>query len=282
MAGGVIATGGHRTGAARIARLVLATLTAVVALTGCTAVRPAVPSPVTLRVLASTSLTDVMDQLRHAYETAHPNVAVQIVVGSDLALAVRAGAPVPTTLPTPATTGPAEPADVLVVEGPQPLAALSEKVSGNPVPVARNQLVIAVAPGNPRRISRLADLTRPGLRVAVCAPQEPCGALTAATLAGARVKLPNATHVFDVRAARELVRTGAADAALVYRTDTRAAAAGTVDTVEFSESVLAIITYQAAALTTSTHAPLAQSFVAFLASPMARNLFTLAGFQAPS
>ena len=49
-------------------------------------------------------------------------------------------------------------------------------LAGDPVKFASNTLTIAVAPGNPKTITSLNDLTQPGLAVVACAPQVPCGA----------------------------------------------------------------------------------------------------------
>src|SRR5260370_36902145 len=51
-------------------------------------------------------------------------------------------------------------------------------VEAAPVPLAANSLVIATAPGNRDNVASLADLTRPGVRVAACGDP---GACTAAT-----------------------------------------------------------------------------------------------------
>jgi molybdate transport system substrate-binding protein len=40
---------------------------------------------------------------------------------------------------------------------------------------ATNTLEIAVAPGNPEKISSLQSLTAPGLAVVLCAAEVPCG-----------------------------------------------------------------------------------------------------------
>ena len=99
----------------------------------------------------------------------------------------------------------------------------------------KNQLVIAVPKGNPKGITGLADLTKPGLKVALCAEQVPCGAAAKKALDAAGVKLTPVTLEQDVKAALSKVKLGEVDAALVYRTDAKAAAAD-VDGIEFPES----------------------------------------------
>ena len=59
--------------------------------------------------------------------------------------------------------------------------------NGAPAMFARNQLVIAVPKGNPKGIAGLADLTKPDLKLALCAVQVPCGAAAKTALAAAGV-----------------------------------------------------------------------------------------------
>ena len=76
------------------------------------------------------------------------------------------------------------------------------------------------AQGQPERASTgLADLTRPGVKVALCAEQVPCGAAAKKALDAAGVTLTPVTLEQDVKAALTKVKLGEVDAALVYRTD---------------------------------------------------------------
>ena len=114
----------------------------------------------------------------------------------------------------------------------------------------KNQLVIAVPPGNPKGIKSLADLTKPGLKVVLCDDAVPCGAAAQKALTAANVKLTPVSKEQDVKAALSKVSLGEADAALVYRTDVKAAK-GQVDGIEFPESAQAINDYPIAALKAS-------------------------------
>ena len=128
--------------------------------------------------------------------------------------------------------------------------------AGEPVVFARNQLVIAVPKGNPKGIAGLADLSKPGLKVALCAEEVPCGA--AAKKAG--VAVPPVTLERDVKAALAKVKLGEVDAALVYRTDAKASATD-VDGVEFAESASAINDYPIVVLKDAPNAAAAQGFL---------------------
>jgi molybdate transport system substrate-binding protein len=148
--------------------------------------------------------------------------------------------------------------------------------AGEPAVFARNQLVIAVPKGNPKGLTSLAALARPGIKVALCAEQVPCGA--AAVKAG--VTVTPVTQEQDVKAALAKLKLGEVDAALVYRTDAHASA-GEVDGVEFPESARAINDYPIVALKNAPNAAGAAAFVAYVRSERAQQVLADAGFQKP-
>ena len=96
--------------------------------------------------------------------------------------------------------------------------------------------------------------------MALCAAQVPCGA--AAKKARPSRSRP-VTLEQDVKAALAKVKLGEVDAALVYRTDAKAAAAD-VDGVEFPESAGAINDYPIAALKDAPNPAGAAAFVAYV------------------
>ena len=85
--------------------------------------------------------------------------------------------------------------------------------------VLKTRNVVQSAEGNPKGITGLADLADPGVTVALCAEQVPCGAAAKTALAEGGVTLTPVTFEQDVRAALSKVTLGEVDAALVYRTD---------------------------------------------------------------
>jgi len=222
----------------------------------------------TVTVFAAASLTEVFTGIGHAFEAAHAGTKVEFNFGasSTLAQQISAGAP----------------ADVFAAAGPEPMRQLVDAgtVAGEPEVFARNRLVIAVPEGNPQRIGGLADLARPGLTVALCAPQVPCGAAAATALAAGGVSLEPATLEQDVKATLTKVRLGEVDAALVYRTDV-AVEDSDVDAVEFPESGRAVNDYPIAALAEAPNPVGARAFVAFVRSPEARRFLVAGGFQTP-
>lgn len=221
-----------------------------------------------LTVLAAASLTESFNHIGKDFERANPKVKITFSYGGSSALAqqITAGAP----------------ADVFAAASPATMKTVTDAgdATGEPAVFARNQLVIAVAKGNPKGVGGLADLTRPGLKVALCAEQVPCGAAAKKALASAQVRITPVTREQDVKSALAKLRLGEVDAALVYRTDARAAAAD-VDGVEFPESARAINDYPIVALKGAPNPSGAAAFVAFVRTPAELRVLSDAGFQQP-
>ena len=212
-------------------------------------------------VLAAASLTESFNQIGKDFEAANPGIKVTFSYGgsSGLAQQITSGAP----------------ADVFAAASPATMKTVTDAgaATGTPATFVKNQLVIAVPKGNPKGLTSLAALSGPGVKVALCAEQVPCGA--AAKKAG--VKVTPVTLEQDVKAALAKVRLGEVDAALVYRTDARAASAD-VDGVEFPESAQAINDYPIVTLTGNTAAA---AFVTYVRSAAAQRVLTDAGFGPP-
>ncbi len=218
-------------------------------------------------VLAAASLTESFTAIGRQFEAAHPGTTVtfSFAGSSQLARQITSGAP----------------ADVFAAASPATMTTVVDAGDATaPAVFVRNQLVVAVPKGNPAGVRTLADLARPGLKVALCAEQVPCGAAARRVLDGARVTLTPVTLEQDVKAALAKVRLGEVDAALVYRTDVRAAAAQ-VDGVEFPESASAINDYPIAVLAEAPNPAGAAAFVAYVRSDPAVAVLTAAGFQRP-
>lgn len=214
-----------------------------------------------LTVFAASSLTDVMAAMEPRYESAHRgvDVVVNLAGSSTLAAQVEQGAP----------------ADVFVSAD----AANLDRVRGDrpSVVVARNRLVIAVEPGNPRGIASLADLARPDLVVVLAAPDVPVGGYAAEALARAGVTVAPASLEQSVRSVASKVALGEADAGIVYRTDVTALA-GAIDGVDIPDDQNVVAEYPAVAL---TDRPSSAEFVDWLVGDDARSILTAHGFDAP-
>ena len=249
---------------------ILVALVAVLGMAGCGGTGAAATGSVggRLTVFAAASLTGSFTQIGKDFEAAHPGVTVTFNFAGSSALAtqINQGAP----------------ADVFASAAPANMKTVTDAGNGdgNPTMFVKNQLVIAVPKGNPKGITGLADLARPGLKVALCAAQVPCGAAATKALTAAGVAVTPVTQEQDVKSALAKVKLGEVDAALVYRTDTRAAASD-IDGIEFPESAQAINEYPIIVLKDAPDKAAARAFVAYVLSDQGRAVLTRAGFQVP-
>jgi molybdate transport system substrate-binding protein len=218
----------------------------------------------TLTVFAASSLKNTFTAISADFEKSHPGVAVRFsFAGSpDLAEQINAGAP----------------ADVFAAAD----EAIMKKVptAVDPEPFATNMLEIAVPKGNPARVKTFGDLAEPGLTLVVCAAEVPCGAATesVAELAGVTLKpVSREQAVVDVLGK---VRSGEADAGLVYVTDV-IGSKGAVDGINVPEAKKVVNVYPIAALKGSRHTDLADEFVALVRSGAGRSVLAAAGFGTP-
>ena len=220
-----------------------------------------------LTVLAAASLTDAFRQLARGFEAAHPGVGVDLSFGpsSGLATSITEGAP----------------ADVFAAASPATMRTVTDAgAATRPVDFATNTLELAVPSGNPAHVRGLTDLANPRLRIALCAPQVPCGAAAVTVLAAAGVDAQPDTLESDVKAVLQKVTSDEVDAALVYRTDVRAAGAA-VQGIEFPEAARGVNRYPLAVLTESRNPTTAQAFVDQVLSADGRRVLTEAGFGPP-
>jgi molybdate transport system substrate-binding protein len=242
----------------RIAALASACVVAATAVSGCT---PAQDKS-TVVVFAAASLKEAFTEIGQRFTADNPGAEVEFsFAGSaDLVTQLTQGAP----------------ADVFASADTKNMDKVSAAglLSGTPVNFASNALEIVVAPGNPKSITSLRDLTQPGLLVVTCAPQVPCGSATQKVEQAAGVTLSPVSEESQVSDVLNKVRSGQADAGLVYVTDVMAAG-DAVTGVAFPESAAAVNTYPVAVLKDSRSPGLAQTFVDLVTGDAGRA--TLAG-----
>ena len=218
-------------------------------------------------VLAAASLTETFTGLAHRFEHEHPDTDVVLSFGgsSSLAQQVVAGAP----------------ADVFAAASPATMSTVVEAGDAtDPVVFARNSLEIAVPPGNPGKVTRLADLADSARTVALCAPQVPCGAAATKLFAVVGVQPAPDTLEQDVKAVLTKVELGEVDAGLVYRTDVTAGG-DAVEGVAVPEAARAVNDYPVAVLKGAPNARAARRFVELLRSSEGREVLSQAGFEVP-
>jgi molybdate transport system substrate-binding protein len=219
-------------------------------------------------VFAAASLKESFTTLGKEFEKKHPGTKVTFSFGGSdsLAAGITGGAP----------------ADVFASASPKTMKTVTDQgdVVGTPVTFVRNRLEIATLPGNPDKLSSLKDLTRPGLKVVLCATTVPCGAAAQKALDAGGLKLTPASYEEDVKSALNKVVLKEADAALVYRTDVKAAG-GKVEGVEFPESAKAVNDYPIARLKNAKNPAAATAFIALVRSAEGHKVLGEAGFLTP-
>lgn len=225
-------------------------------------------APAPILVFAAASTTDALTEIGAAFTT-RTGVPVHFAFGasSDLARQLATGAPGDVFLS----------ADPARMDG---LARIGLVRAGTRRNLLANELAVVVAADFPGPITGPADLLRVE-RLALADPAAvPAGIYAQKWLSASGVWAALAPRVLpaqDVRAALAAVESGAAEAAIVYRTDAaRAASARLAFTVPRAAGPP--ILYPVAALTGSPHPAAAVAFVAFLAGEEARAIFVRHGF----
>ncbi|MGW2637801.1 molybdate ABC transporter substrate-binding protein [Streptomyces sp. NPDC001348] len=222
----------------------------------------------TVTVFAAASLKESFTTLGKEFEKAHPGTKVTFSFGGSDTLAAQ-------------ITGGA-PADVFAAASPKTMKIVTDRgdAAGPPATFVRNQLEIATLPGNPDKVTSLKDLTRSGLKVVLCDRTVPCGAAAQKALEASGLKLTPVSYEQDVKAALNKVVLKEADAAVVYKTDVKAAG-DKVEGVEFPESAKAVNDYPITPLKDSKHAATAEAFVGFVRSAEGQKVLSRAGFLKP-
>jgi molybdate transport system substrate-binding protein len=212
----------------------------------------------TITVDAASSLTEAFTTLGDRFEKAHPGTHVTFDFGasSDLATEIDNGAPV----------------DVFAAASTTTMASVTSAI--HPSDFATNTAEIATPPGNPAHITSLADLAKPGVKVAVCDPTVPCGVLATDVFANAKITVKPAAQETDVKSVVAAVQSGEVDAGIIYVSDVREAGKQ-VNGVPIPAADNSTTTYQIAPLRGAGNASGARAFVALVRS--AAGLRVLAG-----
>jgi len=221
-----------------------------------------------ITVFAASSLTNALDRVGEELTRLYPGTRYIFNYGSSSTLATQ----IVNGAPADVFASADEPNLKKVVD-----AGLAEGAASF---FAANRLQIAVAPGNPRRISSLADLARRDLIVVFAAPSVPAGQYALDALGKAGVTLVPASQELDVRAALNKVALGEADAGIVYVTDIRSARAR-VSGVDIPEQHQVIARYPAVTLKGSRNRQLSDHFIQFLLGAEGQRLLADFGFTRP-
>ncbi len=223
-----------------------------------------------LIVSGAASLTNALPEVAGQFEKAHPGVKIvcNFAASGSLLQQIAQGAPV----------------DVFAAADQKTMNQAQEK--GLIVPASRknfvsNSLVLIAPAGSSLPLAGLGNLTSPAVkRVALGNPETvPVGRYTqeALTKAGLWEGLkPKFIYGESVRQVLDYVSRGEVDAGFVFATDV-AIARGKVKIVAAAQGHQPII-YPVALVAASSKKALAQSFLDFMLSPAAREIFKKYGF----
>ena len=220
-----------------------------------------------ITVFAASSLTHAFTRIGANFAAAHPGAMVHFTFAgsSTLAAQIEQGAI----------------GDVFASADQPTMQKLVDAglVSGSPSTFARNRLQIVVAAGNPKHIGGLADLSRAGLVVLLCAPAVPCGRYASQALRAAGVTVTPASQEADVNAVVSKVALQEADAGIVYVTDVKDAGAA-VQGVDIPVRFNVTADYPMAVLKDSQDVALARAFISYVLAD-GQHILARDGFAAP-
>jgi molybdate transport system substrate-binding protein len=158
-------------------------------------------------------------------------------------------------------------------------------------PFARNRLVVIVPAENPAGLETLQDLSRPGVKVVLAAPEVPAGSyaqefLNQASGApgfpagyGAAVLANVVSYEENVRSVLSKVVLGEADAGIVYSSDAGPEVASRVSRLAIPDALNVVASYPIAAVAGSGNAQLAEDFVGLVLSPQGQAILARHGFE---
>jgi molybdate transport system substrate-binding protein len=230
----------------------------------------------TLRVFAASSLTEAFQDIASLHREQGPEVDIELnFAGSQiLRVQIEEGAV----------------ADVFASADPVHMEALKAKnLAEEDTIFARNRLVV-VTPNNDPKVRRLADLARPGVRIAVADANVPVGRYTTQVLgkmnrAGLfgddfqrRFTANVVSQETNVRAVLAKVSLDEVDAGVVYSTDVQTAS-GKVVVLDVPDRMNVIAEYPVAVLAKSLNKVEAERFVALVLSPEGQAVLAARGFQ---
>ena len=221
----------------------------------------------TITVFAAASLMETFTQIGKQFEAAHKGDTVKFSFGpsSGLATEITGGAPADVfASASPATM------DVVVKAGD----------AASPQTFAKNFMEVAVPPNNPANVTSVTDLAKSSVKVALCQPQVPCGAVAAEVFKNAAITVKPVTLQADVDSVLTQVELGNVDAGMVYVTNVLSAGSK-VKGIAIPASDNASTLYPIATISSSKHKSEAQAFMNYVLSPAGQQVLTAAGFLKP-
>jgi molybdate transport system substrate-binding protein len=221
-----------------------------------------------LVVFAATSLTDAFDQIGTQFEKANPGVSVKFNYNgsSSLATSINQGAP----------------ADVFASAAPENMKTVTDNgdATGTPATFTSNTAEIMVEKGNPLKINSVKDLADPKIKVAVCAPEVPCGAVAQEVFTNAGVTVKPVSEETSVGGVVTKVTLGEVDAGIVYVTDVKANESKATG-VTIPPDQNAITEYPIVELKAAPNPTAAKAFISYVLGPDGQKVLASFGFMPP-
>jgi len=221
-----------------------------------------------LTVFAAASLTEGLTDVQAGLKVSEPRLSLTYSFGGSGALVtqIQQGAP----------------ADVVATADSASMKKLSDAALVEPPTVfAKNTLEILVAPGNPKAVSGLPDLSRTDLKVVTEDESVPAGKYAAQALETAGVTLDPVSKETDVKAAVAKVTSGEADATIVYVTDVDAAGRKGQG-IEIPDAFNVVAEYPIAIVKTTRNHAAAVAFVDAVVRGSGQDALRARGFRAPT
>jgi molybdate transport system substrate-binding protein len=222
----------------------------------------------TLVVFAATSLTDAFDKIGAQFQKAHPGVTVKFNYNgsSSLATSITQGAP----------------ADVFASASPTNMKTVTDAgdASGTPQIFTSNTGEIMVESGNPLHIKTVKDLANPKVKVVVCAPAVPCGALAEKIFKSAGVTVTPVSEEQNVGGVVTKVTLGEADAGIVYVTDVKANESKATG-VPIPASQNDVTEYPIVEVKGAPNSSAAKAFISYVRGPDGQQVLASFGFLPP-
>jgi molybdate transport system substrate-binding protein len=220
-----------------------------------------------ITVFAASSLTEAFTTLGDQFKKAHPGTDVTFNFDSS------------STLASDITQG--QKADVFASAATANMdTVVKAGDAAHPTNFVSNTMEIATPPGNPAHVTSVADLAKPGVKVALCDPAVPCGATAQQVFSNAKVTVKPTASEADVKTTLGVVETKEVDAGMVYVTDVRAAG-DKVTGVAIPSTINATTVYPIAVLTKAPNHTLAQQWVDFVLSAAGQKVLLADGFSKP-
>jgi molybdate transport system substrate-binding protein len=187
------------------------------------------------------------------------------------------------------------PADVFASanEAQMKIAADAGLLAGPARTFARNHLVVIVPRAGTAKVTQLADVAKPGIRVVLAVASVPVGNYSRAAFRklngengypadfGGLVERNVVSNELDVKAVATKISLGEGDAGVVYETDITPAIAGRLKMIAFPPGVSPEAIYPIAALKNAPSPRGARAFVDFVMSPAGQAFLKARGFASP-